>query len=133
MAWVTPPTFGSADILTASNLNILSDDIELLHGYTSGVMPAMVSTTITNDGDILHAIRHSGGTALHFKYRATDDCKVYYDATLVFHDGVGSSSPITQAVDIGTASLTAGTFYTLKFTMAGTDNRTVYYAYESNS
>lgn len=37
MAYVTPPTFNSGDVLDADDLNILGDDIEYLKGVADGV------------------------------------------------------------------------------------------------
>jgi hypothetical protein len=37
VAYVTPPTFNSGDVLAASDLNILGDDIKYLKGITDGV------------------------------------------------------------------------------------------------
>lgn len=37
MAYTTPPTFNSGDVLAASDLNILGDDIVYLKGITDGI------------------------------------------------------------------------------------------------
>jgi hypothetical protein len=131
MAWTTPPTFSSGAVLSAAQLNVLSDDLEYLNGFVSGANPAMTSTTITDNGDILHIIRHLH-RYLHTKFRATDDVKIYYDATKVYEDGSPPGDD-TQIVDLDSYGLTVGQLYTLKFTLAGADNRTVYYAYENES
>lgn len=37
MAWTTPPTFAAGTVLTAAQLNILSDDLTYLYGIAQGV------------------------------------------------------------------------------------------------
>ena len=81
MAYTTPPTFNTGDILSATQLNILSDDIEYLNGF-GWLSPTMVSVKLAVDGDALFIIRHTQ-RYLHVKYRAQDNCKIYYDATKV--------------------------------------------------
>lgn len=57
MAWTTPPTFTAGTVLTAANLNILSDDLSYLKGITDGVALSGVqlrraaSQSISNDTD----------------------------------------------------------------------------------
>jgi hypothetical protein len=131
MAWTTPPTFVTSAVLSAAQLNVLSADVEYLNGFVSGANPAMTSTTLTDDGDILHIIRHLH-RYLHCMVRATGDVKVYYDTTQVFHDGSPGGDE-GYIVDLNSFGLTAGQLYTLKFSLQGADNRTVYYAYESES
>jgi hypothetical protein len=58
MAWIATPDFATDDVLTASNLNILSNDLEWLHGYVSGVNPVMASVVTTTDIDIFGVVRH---------------------------------------------------------------------------
>lgn len=66
MAYTTPPTFGAGTALPASQLNILSDDIEYLYGVAQGVtgsgvqvtrsattsIPASTSTAITFTAEV---------------------------------------------------------------------------------
>ena len=50
MAYVVPPTFADTNALSASQLNVLSSDIEYLNGITGGpqiAAPAMVAATTT--------------------------------------------------------------------------------------
>lgn len=71
MAWSAPPTFADAAILTAAQLNILSDDVEYLYGLVSGVNTPFNSITTTsnlrsnnNQWLLRHAYQY-----LHFKAR----------------------------------------------------------------
>lgn len=45
MAWTTPPTFTAGTVLTAANLNIVSDDLVYLKGITDGVTFSGVQVT----------------------------------------------------------------------------------------
>src|SRR5574343_1166604 len=135
MAWTSPPTFSSGAVLTASQLNILSDDLEHLHGYVSGQNPGMASIVTTYDGDSFGIIRHKQ-RYMHIVYLCQDDIKVYYSPvnatwTEVFHDGVPDGVVNDSAiVDLNSFGFTVGTLYHVKFTM---DSGTVWYMYESDS
>lgn len=58
MAFVTPPTFSSGAVLTAAQLNILSDDLNYLKGIADGVTISGVglrraaTQSIANDSDV---------------------------------------------------------------------------------
>lgn len=130
MAWISTPTFATNDVLSAANLNILSNDLEYLHGYVSGTNPAMTSIVLTVDGDAYAVIRHMQ-RYMHIVYLCQDDIKVYYDATEVFHDGDPDGTINDSAiVDLDSFGLTVGQLYTVKYTM---DSGTVFYMYESDS
>lgn len=45
MAWTTPPTFVAGTVVTASNLNILSDDLTYLYGIAQGITFSGVQVT----------------------------------------------------------------------------------------
>lgn len=83
MAWSSPPTFADTNILTASQLNILSDDVEYLYGLVSGVNTPFNSlesgvqlTAANNQWLIRHAYEY-----LHYKVRVragqNDDLEIY--------------------------------------------------------
>lgn len=132
MAYQTPPTFTTGDVLSATQLNILSDDIEYLNGFAVSASPAMVSVHLDQDGDAFFMIRHTQ-RYLHFKYRGQDRIRVYYDTTEVYSvdDTVGDQ---TVAVDLNPFGLTLGQLYVLKINIASTnDPLYVYYAYEAAS
>lgn len=131
MAYTTPPTFTTGSILSAAQLNILSDNIEYLNGFVVGTSPAMVSVNIPVDGDVLFLIRHTQ-RYLHFKYRANDRIRVYYNATQVYGvDDVPGDQ--TVVVDLNPFGLVMNQIYTLKFSIASTaDPLFVYYACEAS-
>jgi hypothetical protein len=131
MAWTSPPSFATDDVLTATNLNILSQDLEHLHGLVSGANPAMASAVLTVDGDAFFVIRHTG-RYLHGVYLCQDDIKIYYDSTEVYHDGApnGTVNDSIPPVDLNTFGLTIGQLYTVKCTM---DSGTVFYLYEKDT
>lgn len=132
MAYTTPPTFNTGDILSAGNLNILSDDIEYLNGFVVGTSPAMVSVNIPVDGDVLFIIKHTQ-RYLKVKYRAQDRCRIWYNGTNVY-DQSGTIGDQTVSIDTNSAGLTLNQFYTLKFSLESTaDPLWVYYAYEAAS
>lgn len=92
MAYTTPPTFTSTT-LSASQLNILSDDIEYLYGMITGVNLPVASLRIVNDNYtstnnqwlVRHAHRY-----LHYKVRlvggTNDSLSIYYDGVRVWQD-----------------------------------------------
>jgi hypothetical protein len=132
MAWVTPPTFSTDEILTAYKMGILSDDLEHLHGLISGANPAMASAVLTVDGDAFFVIRHTG-RYLHGVYLCQADIKIYYDATEVYHDGAPDgvvNDSINPPIDLNTFGLTIGQLYIVKCTM---DSGTVFYLYEKDT
>jgi hypothetical protein len=130
MAWTNPPTFSTDDVLSASNLNILSDDLSFLHGYVSGANPAMTSVVLTVDGDCFFVVRHLH-RYMRILYMCQNDIKVYYDSTEVFHDGAPNGSiPESTYVDLNSFGLTVGQLYTIRCLM---DSGTVYFIYESDT
>lgn len=130
MAYTTPPTFNTSDALTATQLNILSDDIEYLYGYVVAINPAMANIHLDADGDALFVIRHTQ-RYLHIRYQADDRCRVYYDSTKVY-DVSGSSGDTNATIDLNSYGFVVGQLYTLKFTLASTAQPlNAYYAYEA--
>jgi hypothetical protein len=130
VAWTSPPTFSSGNVLSAAQLNVLSDNQEFLFGYVSGQNPGIASLVLLTDGDGFGVIRHEQ-RYLHVVYLCQDDIKIYYDATEVFHDGAPDGVVNDSAIiDLNPFSFTVGQLYTVKFTM---DSGTVFYFYESDS
>lgn len=128
--WTACPSFATDDILTASNLNIISNNLEYLHGFVSGVNPGMASIELTVDGDAFGVIRHMQ-RYFHVVYLCQDDIRIYYDANEIFHDGAPNGTIADSAIiDLNSEGLTIGQLYTVKFTM---DSGIVYYFYESDS
>jgi hypothetical protein len=133
MAWTNPPTFSTDDVLTATNLNILSDDLAYLHGYVSGANPAMTSVELAVDGDAYFIIRHLH-RYLRISYRCNADIKIWYDATEVYHDGTPDGVNETRYADLNALGLTVGQLYTVKATLDsdGGEPRFVFFMYESD-
>jgi hypothetical protein len=135
MAWTAPPSFATDDVLTATKLNILSDDLAYLHGYVSGVNPGIASIVLTVDGEGFGVIRHRQ-RYFHVVYLCQDDFEVHYSAdgstwTQIFDDGAPNGTVADSAiVDLNGEGFTVGQLYIVRFTM---DSGTVFYFYESDS
>jgi hypothetical protein len=127
MAWIATPDFATDDVLTASNLNILSNDLEYLHGYVSGVNPVMASVVTTVDMDIFGVVRHLHNT-LEVVYKCESDIRIFYDAIDVYHDGAPDGIPEAHTIDLSGFGLVVGQLYTVKFQM---DSGTLFRAYET--
>lgn len=130
MPFQTPPTFNTGDVISAIQLNILSDDLEYLNGFAVSSNQAMTSVTRATDGNVYFIIKHTS-RYLHTKFRALDRCQIYYDATKVYDvDNFGGDA--TETIDLNPFNLTIGQYYVLKFSLWSTnDPLYVYYAYES--
>ena len=129
MAWATPPTFTSGDILTASNLNILSDDIEYLKGYTNGAMPGCPAIALADSGDILYLLRHMH-RYLHIKTTNTGgNLTVKYSTTTVKTTSLSGTQ--TWDIDLNSYGLTVGAFYVVTVNINGGSVHTCHYAIES--
>lgn len=128
MPWTAVPTFTSGDVLTAHNLNILSDNLEYLHGFVSGANPVMTSVVTTVDMDIYGVVRHLHNT-LKVVYKCEADIRIFYDSTDVYHNGAPSGIPQAADIDLSGFGLTVGQLYTVKFQM---DSGTMFRAYETD-
>lgn len=131
MPYQTPPTFTTGAALSAAQLNILSDNQEYFYGFVVSQNPAMVATSIASNGDVLLIIRHTQ-RYLHVRWEANTRCRIYYDATLVY-DVSGAGGVVDATIDLNPYSLVIGQLYTLKFALASTTARIVYYAYEATT
>ena len=130
MPYQAVPTFVDGNILSASQLNILSNNIEYLNGFTVSSSQAMTSVHLEQDGDAYFLIKHTS-RYLHTKFRSRDRCQIYYDATKVY-DVDNFPGDATETIDLNPFGLTIGQFYVLKFSLQSTnDPLYVYYAYES--
>ncbi len=133
MSWVTPPTFTTGAVLTATQLNTLSDDLEYLHGFVSGANPAITAVQLAADGDAYALIRHMH-RYLWVQYAANDDVRIYYDATEVYHDGAPAGTREGHVIDLDSFGLTVGQLYTIKLSLDSDSGgvRIVYYLFESD-
>ena len=128
MPWTTPPTFVDDAILTATQLNVLSDDLEFLHGLSTGVNVPFRSIGIGTDvdaGDENLRIRHLG-RYLHYKVTMDsgehDELVLYYDGDVAYQDLGHQVSPYTWsgAIDLHNTGIisptpTIGDFYVITF------------------
>lgn len=128
MPWTATPSFSSGDVLTAYKLNILSNDLEYLHGFVSGANPVMTSVVTTVDIDIFGVVRHLHDT-LKVVYKCESDIRIYYDSTEVYHDGAPDGVPEGHDIDLSGFGLVIGQLYTVKFQM---DSGTMFRAYETD-
>ena len=130
MPYQAVPTFANGNILSASQLNILSNNIEYLNGFAVSSNQAMTSVHLEQDGDAYFLIKHTH-RYLHTKFRALDRCRIYYDATNVYNvDNFPGDE--TATIDLNSFGLVTNQYYVLKFSLESTnDPLYVYYAYES--
>lgn len=128
MAYQTVPTFSDGSILSASDLNILADNTEFLHGLVSGInvpFTKFVYDSITFDEtrsewEMIHTARY-----LHYKLSliGSEDLEtlsIVVNGTTKLIDGTTRSPTYTYSgyldttVDPGT--LTTGSPYDIYFT-----------------
>lgn len=128
MPWTAVPTFNSGDVLTATKLNILSANLEYLHGFVSGANPVMTSVTTTVDIDIYGVVRHLYDN-LEIVFLCQNDLRIFYDDTDVYHNGAPSGIPQAESIDLSGFGLVVGQLYTVKFQM---DSGTLFRAYETD-
>lgn len=124
MAWVSPPAFSDSTVLSAAQINILSQDIEFLYGTTQGINTPFNSMVVqqlaldaTNHGWwIRHQHRY-----FHYKIRLTNDvCNtlaLYFNGSTVINDTSVRTASYTWSgyYDLNSLSLTTGTWYKIHF------------------
>lgn len=120
MAWTTPPTF-AAGVLSAAQLNILSDDLEYLYGVLqASIQPFRVLTLNLQYSNNLWYIRYKL-RYLHYRVKVTgvthDALSLVVNGTTVFSDGVQRSTNYIYAgyVDLNAQGLTPGQLYAVQF------------------
>jgi len=136
MAYVTPPTFTTGNILTATNLNTLSDDIEFLYGLANGVNLGFDIGVFTVTAEKTWYIQHKH-RYLHYIYTVgSDPCneiQVYYDATLVNETLSTAEGSFSGYIDLNSFGFTVNQWYAVKwdYTRDANSNCVVYYLMES--
>lgn len=120
MPYTTPPTFVNGQIVSAAQLNILSDDIEFLNGVMAG--PNIPFATMFWDaysGEHTWYVRHRH-PYLHYSFTIgtdpADSVKIYFGGVLVFNDGapgVGAQTGSRTLSSFGT--WTVGQWYPIRF------------------
>lgn len=121
MSFQTNPTFVDAAVLSASDLNILSDNTEFLHGLVSGVNTPFAKVEYTSDWDdtdtkweMVHSAQY-----LHFKARLTmtdvTSFQIWVAGVKVYEDTTQRAAVYTYQgyvdLDASAASLTLGDPY----------------------
>lgn len=135
MAYVTPPTFTTGNILTATNLNTLSDDIEFLYGLAHGVNLGFDIGVFTVTANKIWYIQHKH-RYLHYKYSVgSDPCdsvKIYYGAAPAVYLSTAEGN-YSGYVDLNPFGLTINQWYEVKwdYNRDANSNCVVYYLIES--
>lgn len=71
MAYTTPPTFSNGSVLTATQLNTLSGDVEYLYSVTHGMNIGFTGEEKTTDGYCRPYTYRRRARYLHYKIRVT--------------------------------------------------------------
>lgn len=143
MSWSTPPSFSDGSLLSAAQLNILSDDVEFLYGALSGVNVPFRSLTSGSDlskDTNIWKFRYLG-RYLHYRVRLTsgqhDVFRLYYDDNEYVIDDGSRSAPYTWAsyIDLNSLGLTVGQFYnaTWRWQFSSSGSVTLDYLLQSDS
>lgn len=107
MAYTTPPTFADGAVLSAAQLNILSNNIEFLYSIISGVSIPFTGEQITTGNTRGYTFRRQG-RYLHYKARLTagdsDETSIKIDTYTEGGDSTNRASPYTwtQVIDLTT-------------------------------
>lgn len=142
MSWVSPPMFVDGAVLTAAQLNQLSDGVRYLNGLGAQSIGATLMVAHTRDtaASYYYAGRHTH-RYLHILYMGVlgDDLRFENGATTVYHDGNPENGFVDAVVDLQTVlpGLAIGQWYELKATMetqgGGTATINVWWIGESQS
>jgi hypothetical protein len=124
MAWTSPPTFSDGSVLSASQLNILSADLEHLYGSLQGAQPAFPShffnqdlTSVNNGWAFRYRNRY-----FHYRVKVLQNtCNNLYmvvNGTSYTIDTTTRTTPYTYSgyKDVNAQGLTVGTIYSMYFT-----------------
>lgn len=119
MSYTTPPTFADTNILTAAQLNTLSDNIEFLYSLISGVNIPFTSDVVTLSGDSRSWIFRRQARYLHYKIRSTqndtDRMRIFANGNAELDDGTNRIGAYTWEGYIDLTGITAvpavGAFY----------------------
>ena len=139
MAYTTPPTFSTGNILTAAQLNILSDDINYLNAV--GAAPSVGfledTTTSTSTHHTVHYLCRYTNPYLHVITNAQDSgiLKVTVNGTVLINIGSMSNGYYDHIADATSAGMTLGSFYdiTTELTTNSGTNRIVWVGFVSGS
>lgn len=142
MAYTTPPTFTDlTTILSAAQLNILSDDVEYLNGLIEVVNPPFTSYTYGSGemGARKWTVRHRH-RYLHYNLTIASgninpDLRLWYNGVKVreWTSGNELTAPvaITGYIDLQALTLTQNQWYEVYWGGDNSGTTTAYYFFES--
>ena len=143
MAYQTPPTFSSGNVLTAAQLNIISENIEFFWSLVSGVNIPFTGEKMTGSGTSRGWTGRRLGRYLHYKMRmvtgTSDQVDVDVDGTTEYTDSTDRAAPYTWSgyIDLNTTTSNPdiGEFYeiTVVFAFTSGNDFRVDYLIESDS
>lgn len=145
MAYQTPPTFSSGAVLSAANMNILSQNLEFFWGLVSGVNVPFAGQTMTGSGNSRTWTFRHVGRYLHYKITlnggTSDELYIRVNGNREYSDATNRSNPYTWSGYIDTNAITAppaiGTFYDtyieIAFAGGGGSDLQIVYLIESDS
>ena len=122
MAWTTPPTFTNS-LLSAANLNILSDDLEHLYGLLQMTRPPFRALTLNLEySNNLWYIRYRE-RYLHYKVTVVGGdgnsaIALYVNGVSRWSDATARAQNYVYSgyLDMNSYGLTAGQLYSVYFT-----------------
>lgn len=118
MAYVAPPNFVSGAILSAAQLNTLSDDIDFLNGIAQAPAIPFQAYEFVGTESRTWYMRYRHRYLLYFYdvlHGAADDIKIYVNDVEVFHDGApGEEGGVTGYIDLAAQGLTLRSWYSVR-------------------
>lgn len=99
MPYQTNPTFSSGNVLTAAQLNILSENIEFLRALTSGVNIPFTGEKMSGSGESRRWTFKHQGRYLHYKMRMVNgtsdelDIRIGTSESIEYTDATNRSAP----------------------------------------
>lgn len=128
MPWTSIADWADGDILSATKLNQVVDNLEYLWALAQSVNPPRPVDTVTAgdgaDGSETMVITHRH-RYLYFYFSISqgtfDDMSVSYGATTVFSDATDRSNPYVyeQTIDLDPFAFTVGQTYTIHIDVGG--------------
>lgn len=118
MAYTSPPTFADGNVLTASQLNTLADDVQFLAGVAGRVVIPFQSI-ISGAGsgiDSVWMVRHTHRYLLYYLTQnasTSDSLIINYNGTAVLNDGADHPAPYTWSghIDLEDTGIITGISY----------------------
>lgn len=119
MAYQTPPTFSTGNVLSAANLNILSDNLEFFWSLMSGVNIPFSGQTMTLNGNSRVWTFRRVARYLHYKILLdvgdSDEFSLYINGNREVYDASNHSADYTWESYVDLQAITSvpavGAFY----------------------